>query len=48
MLLRPNTKRLAKWLIKTAPDGAQFMGTALAIESRYVENVCQAILDAGF
>lgn len=48
VLLRPNSKKLAKWLLDTAPDEAQFMGTALVIEPRYVENVCQAILDAGF
>lgn len=46
-LLRPMTDRGRAWLADTAPDDAQFMGDAMAIEPRYVEGVVCAAFDAG-
>lgn len=46
-LLRPLDAAAREWLHQTAPEEAQFMGDALAIEPRYVEGVQQAFEEAG-
>lgn len=47
-LMRPTTEEFAKWLKETAPEDAQFLGSAMAIEPRYVEGVVEAATAAGF
>lgn len=46
-LIRPLSSRAAKWLRETAPEEAQFLGKALAVEPRYVYSVTEAIDAAG-
>lgn len=41
-LLRPLDVKAQEWLRETAPDEAQFMGDAMAIERRYVQGVIDA------
>lgn len=47
ILMRPLDDAARTWLRETAPEDAQFMGDALAIEPRYVEGVLEAFRDAG-
>lgn len=47
-LVRPLTKRFAKWLRDTAPSDAQFFGAALAVEPRYLAGVIHAAEEGGF
>lgn len=46
-LLEPTNKSANQWLRDTAPDDAQFMGSAMAIEPGYVQGVIEAANDAG-
>jgi hypothetical protein len=46
-LVRGNTQAGQDWLRETAPEDAQFMGDAMAVEPRFVEGVVQAAEDAG-
>lgn len=46
-LLRPLDAAAREWLRETAPEEAQFMSDALAIEPRYVDGVVEAFTDAG-
>ena len=46
-LVRPLTKSGEEFLTQTAPEDAQFMGNAMAVEPRYVEGVCEAIAEYG-
>lgn len=46
-LVHPLTKAARTWLDETAPDDARFMGTAMAVEPRYLEGVKEAALEAG-
>lgn len=41
-LIRPYTFEGEQWLQRTAPEGAQFMGKAMAVEPRYVQGVIDA------
>lgn len=47
VLVRPLGATSAQWLRETAPEDASFFGTALAVEPRYIENVINAIIEAG-
>lgn len=47
ILMRPLDAAARAWLQQTAPEDAQFMGDALAIEPRYVEGVLAAFREAG-
>lgn len=47
-LVHPLTKAARAWLDETAPEDAQFMGTAMAVEPRYLEGVREAAREAGF
>lgn len=47
MLVRPLTDAGKEWLKETAPDDAQFMGAAMAVEPRYVGGVIYAAIEAG-
>ena len=46
-LARPLTQRAVAWLADTAPEDAQFLGSAMAVEPRYVDGVCDAARAAG-
>lgn len=47
-LARPLTDAAKEWINRTAPEDAQFLGNALAIEPRYVSGFCDAaIIDGG-
>ncbi len=46
-LLRPKTAAGSDWLNATAPEDAQFLGNAMAVEPRYLDNVVQAAIDDG-
>ncbi len=46
-LVRPNTAAGKGWLRETAPEDAQFMGEAMAVEPRYVEGVVNAAQESG-
>lgn len=46
-LFRPLDATAREWIHQTAPDDAQFMGDAMAVESRYVEGVQEAFEAAG-
>lgn len=48
LLFRPNTPAAKTWLRETAPEDAQFLGNAMAVEPRYVMNVATAIMADGF
>jgi len=41
-LVRPVTREGTEWLADTAPDDAQFMGNAMAVEPRYIAGVIEA------
>lgn len=41
-LVRPETEAEEKWLEDTAPEDAQWLGNALAVEPRYVAGVLEA------
>lgn len=47
-LVHPQTIEAQRWLFETAPDEAQFLGSALIVEPRYVMGVLEAAEDAGF
>lgn len=47
VLVRPMTVKGEEFLRETAPDDAQFMGKAMAVEPRYVGDVCAAAGEAG-
>lgn len=42
-LVRPLNDAAREWLQRTAPEDAQFMGEAMAVEPRYVQGVTDAI-----
>lgn len=46
-LVRGHTQAGQDWLNETAPEDAQFLGDAMAVEPRCVEGVVQAAEDAG-
>lgn len=46
-LVRPVTRAGSQWLADTKPDDAQFFGSAMAVEPRYVEGVVNAAREAG-
>ncbi len=46
-LVHPTSKAGTEWLFSTAPDDAQFLGDAMAVELRYVEGVATAARDSG-
>lgn len=46
-LIRPYTQEGDAWLQRTAPDDAQFMGKAMAVEPRYIQGVIEAARAAG-
>ena len=46
-LARPLDSEAVDWLHESAPEEAQFLGNALAIEPRYVDGFCQAARAAG-
>lgn len=46
-LVRPNTRAGKNWLNETAPEDAQFLGSAMAVEPRYVEGVREAAINDG-
>lgn len=46
-LVRPMTERGIDWLKRTAPADAQFMGSAMAVEHRYIEGVIATANDDG-
>jgi hypothetical protein len=46
-LLRPSNEAARMWLQDTAPEDAQFLGPAMAIEHRYVEGVIEAARNDG-
>ena len=48
VLLRPLTVKAEEWLAETAPDDAQFLGRAMAIEPRFVQGVVDAAENDGF
>lgn len=45
--VRPLTRKGKKFLKETAPEDAQFMGSAMAVEPRYIQGVLDAIVEAG-
>jgi len=47
-LVFPQNDAANDWLHRTAPEEAQFMGDALAVESRYVADVARAMMDDGW
>ncbi len=47
-LVRPQTDAARKWLLNTAPSDAQWFCGALAVEARFVFDVCHALKEAGF
>lgn len=47
ILVRPLTAAAKAWLKETAPDDAQFLGNAMAVEPRCLDGVLDAIADAG-
>ena len=47
VLMRPNTRAGRSWLDDTAPEDAQFLGDAMAVEPRYVEGVITAAISDG-
>ena len=42
LLVRPLTDDAAEWLEYSAPEDAQFIGAAMAVEPRYLMGVIQA------
>lgn len=46
-LVRPYTREGTGWLAETAPDDAQFLGSAMVVEPRYIEDVVIAARTAG-
>lgn len=42
LLVRPLTDEAKEWLQNTAPEDAQFMGEAMAVEHRYIDGVVDA------
>jgi hypothetical protein len=46
-LVRPLDPATSDWLRETAPEDAQFLGDALAIEPRYVPNFIDVLEAAG-
>jgi hypothetical protein len=46
-LVRPLTEAGQKFLDETAPEDAQFMGKAMVVEPRYVEDVQEAAIQHG-
>ena len=46
-LVRPLTQQAKQWLRQSAPEEAQFMGSAMAVEPRYVEGVLEAAREEG-
>lgn len=47
-LIRPLTDSAHEWLQATAPEDANFLGSALVVEPRYVMDVMDAAEEAGF
>jgi hypothetical protein len=48
VLFWPQHDRAKEWLTQTAPEEAQFWGDALVVELRYIEDVADAMREAGF
>jgi hypothetical protein len=46
-LVRPLTEAGEQWLTDTAPEDAQFLGNAMAVEPRYVQGVIDAAQNDG-
>ena len=47
VLVRPLTDAGKEWLRRTAPEDAQFMSDAMAVEPRYIEGVAAAAQEDG-
>ena len=48
VLLRPSTQVMERWLRANVQDDAQWFGSALVVEPRYVAELLQGIRDAGY
>ena len=46
-LVYPVSEAGKKWLEETAPEDAQFLGDAMAVEHRYIAGVVEAAREAG-
>ncbi len=46
-LVLPLSDAAKEWLFETAPEDAQFMGSAMAVEPRYLQGVIAAIENDG-
>lgn len=46
-LIKPLTPEGREWIFSTAPPDAQFMGEAMAVEARYVDNVIAVAREHG-
>jgi hypothetical protein len=46
-LVRPVTDAAIQWLKDTAPEDAQFLGYAMAVETRYLDGVIEAARNDG-
>jgi len=43
-LVHSDTKRAQRWIAEHVNDEAQFMGFALAVEPRYIENLREGMI----
>lgn len=46
-LLQPITEAANDWVNDHIPKDAQFLGTAVAVEHRYIANIVQGIINDG-
>lgn len=47
VILTPLTEEAKKWVEEFLPDDKLYLGRGIAIEPRYIENVCYAIITDG-
>jgi hypothetical protein len=47
VLLRPNTEAARTWASFSLPEELPMFGSSIAVNPRYVEEICHGILDDG-
>jgi hypothetical protein len=47
-LIQPHDIKVASWLRQNVDPEAQWFGTALAVEPRYVEAIATALIEEGY
>jgi hypothetical protein len=48
VLIRPLTSDVERWFEEHVPDDAQWFGSALVVEPRYVGPIVTALIDEGY